>query len=96
MQVSAGETAVRLRAKGLIRITNAASGEVLEATDLGVLADDEGLGQRNRRYRAPVRARRGATPRHSRVEYADPFVDGRPRTVTIAVDGRPRITGVLQ
>jgi hypothetical protein len=30
------------------------------------------------------------------VEHADPFVDGRPRTVTIDMAGRPRITGVLQ
>jgi hypothetical protein len=30
------------------------------------------------------------------VEDADPFVDGRPRTVTIDVDGRTGITGVLQ
>ena len=30
------------------------------------------------------------------VEHADPFVEKRPRTVTVDVAGRPRITGVLQ
>jgi N-acyl-D-amino-acid deacylase len=82
------------RAKGSIRITNAASGEMLEATDLGVLQTTKDWAS----VTAMVRARPSGEAHAAIliVEHADPFVDGRPRTVTIDVDGRPRITGVLQ
>ena len=82
------------RAKGSIRITSAASGEMLEATDLGVLQTTRDWAS----VTAMVRARPSGEARAAIliVEHADPFVDGRPRTITIDVDGRPRITGVLQ
>jgi N-acyl-D-amino-acid deacylase len=82
------------RAKGSIRITSAASGEILEATDLGVLQTTKDWAS----VTAMVRARPSGEAHAAIliVEQADPFVDGRPRTITIDVDGRPRITGVLQ
>jgi hypothetical protein len=82
------------RAKGSIRITNAASGEVLEAADLGVLQTTKDWAS----VTAMMRARPSGEAHSTTltVEHADPFVDGRPRTFTIDVDGRPRISGVLQ
>jgi len=82
------------RAKGSIRIANAASGEVLEATDLGVLQTTMEWAS----VTAMMRARPSGEPHAATliIEHADPFVDGRPRTITIDVAGRPRITGVLQ
>jgi N-acyl-D-amino-acid deacylase len=88
------QDAKAIRAKGSIRITSAASGEMLEATDLGVLQTTKDWAS----VTAMVRARPSGEAHAAIliVEHADPFVDGRPRTITIDVDGRPRITGVLQ
>ena len=82
------------RARGTIRITDAASGEVLEATDIGVLQTAKNWASVTAMLRGP----RSGDVRAATivVEHADPFVDKQPRTVTIDVDGRPRITGVLQ
>jgi hypothetical protein len=92
--IDVSHDAKAFRAKGSIRITSAASGEMLEATDLGVLQTTKDWAS----VTAMVRARPSGETHAARliVEHADPFVDGRPRTITIDVDGRPRITGVLQ
>ena len=93
-RIDLAQAANATRAKGSIRVTNTASGEVLDATDLGVLQTTKDWASMT----AMVRARPSGETRAATliVEHADPFVDGRPRTVTIDVDGRPRITGVLQ
>jgi N-acyl-D-aspartate/D-glutamate deacylase len=92
--VDVSQDAKAPRAKGSIRITNAASGEVLEAADLGVLQTTKDWAS----VTAMMRARPSGEAHSTTltVEHADPFVDGRPRTFTIDVDGRPRISGVLQ
>src|SRR4029453_5188032 len=76
--IDVSHDAKAFRAKGSIRITSAASGEMLEATDLGVLQTTKDW---------PTVPAMGGARRPGEthaailiVEHADPFVDGRPRT----------------
>ena len=79
-------------ADGRLRLTNGA--EILEATSVGVLQTADKWAS----VTARVRSRASGDERSVVViiESADPFVDGRPKTVTIAVDGQPYLSGVLQ
>jgi hypothetical protein len=88
------QAATAPRAKGSIRIAGAAPGETLDAIEIGVLQTAKDWAS----VTAMVRDKSSGAAHAATiiVEHADPFVDGRPRTVTIAVEGRPRITGVLQ
>jgi N-acyl-D-amino-acid deacylase len=82
------------RATGSLRFVNTGSNEIIDAVDLGVLQTTKDWDS----FTAIVRARPSGELRAATivVEHADPFVEGRRRTVAIDVDGRPRITGVLQ
>ena len=88
------QTATTPRAKGSIRITNVASGDVIEATTLGVLQTTKAWASLT--GIASVRPSGELRAATIIVEHADPFVDGHPRTIVIDIDGRPRIIGVLQ
>jgi N-acyl-D-aspartate/D-glutamate deacylase len=80
------------RAKGRLRLTDGS--DTLEAVELGVLQTADHWAS----VSARVRSRASGEERSALVifEFADPFVDGRPRTVTITLDGRPSVSGVLQ
>jgi hypothetical protein len=80
------------RADGTFRLTHGA--EILEATSFGVLQTADQWAS----VTARVHSRRSGDERSAVaiVEFADPFVDGRPKTVTITVDGQPHLSGVLQ
>jgi len=81
------------RAKGSIRVT-ADNGDVFDAVDIGVLQTTKDWAS----VTAMLRVNSSGDVRAATiiVEHADPFADGHPRTVTVAIDGRPRIIGVLQ
>ena len=80
------------RAKGTLRVTDGTT--TFEATELGVLQTADRWASFTARVRTlPSRDERSAIVI---VEFADPFVAGQPRTVTIVVDGQPLATGVLQ
>jgi len=80
------------RPAGTFRLTYGSN--TLEVTDVGVIQTAEKWAS----VTASVRAQPSGERRSVIVivESADPFVDGRPRTATIIVDGLPLATGVLQ
>ncbi|MEO8450168.1 MAG: amidohydrolase family protein [Gemmatimonadota bacterium] len=76
------------RPKGTIRFADRTSRTVLSGGELGMLQTGPAWASFTGRGR----------DRHSlsvTVERADPFVAGAPATVTIELEGRPRVTGVL-
>jgi N-acyl-D-amino-acid deacylase len=80
------------RAKGRLRVTDGTA--TFEATEWGVLQTAEKWASFTARVSTPSsREERSAVVI---VEFADPFVAGQPRTVTIVVDGQRLATGVLQ
>jgi len=80
------------RAKGRLRVTDGTA--TFEATEWGVLQTAEKWASFTARVSTPSsREERSAIVI---VEFADPFVAGQPRTVTIVVDGQRLATGVLQ
>jgi N-acyl-D-amino-acid deacylase len=80
------------RAKGTFRVTDGTT--TLEATELGVLQTADRWASFTAHVSTlPSRDERSAIVI---VEFADPFVAGQPRTVTIVVDGQRLATGVLQ
>jgi hypothetical protein len=79
-------------AQGTLRLKHGA--DSFEAVEFGVLQSANQWASIAARVRS-----RPSNEEHSAIvtiEFADPFVDGGPRTVTVAVDGQPRLTGVLQ
>jgi N-acyl-D-amino-acid deacylase len=102
VRIDIGQRPSEPRAKGTFRL--ATNAETLEAAELGVLQIADKWASFTARVRAqpsPPVSVGGLSSREERstiviVEFADPFVDGRPRTVTIVVDGQPLVTGVLQ
>jgi hypothetical protein len=80
------------RAKGTLRVTDGTA--TFEATEWGVLQTaDKWASFTARVSTPPSNEERSAIVI---VEFADPFVAGQPRTVTIVVDGQRLATGVLQ
>jgi N-acyl-D-aspartate/D-glutamate deacylase len=80
------------RAKGTLRVTDGTA--TFEATEWGVLQTTDKWASFTARVSTPSsREERSAIVI---VEFADPFVAGQPRTVTIVVDGQRLATGVLQ
>jgi N-acyl-D-amino-acid deacylase len=80
------------RAKGTLRVTDGTA--TFEATEWGVLQTADKWASFTARVSTPSsREERSAIVI---VEFADPFVAGQPRTVTIVVDGQRLATGVLQ
>jgi N-acyl-D-amino-acid deacylase len=72
------------KATGTFRMTDSRSGEVIEATDLGVLQMTKTWASFTAMMRIqPSGERRAATVV---VEQADPFVDGHPQTISIELD----------
>lgn len=93
LEIAVSQSGTVSRAKGSFRLTDEASGEVFESTDLGILQTAD----RWVSFTARAREARSRTA-HSVlviVENADPFADGR-RTVFVSIDGQPRASGVLQ
>jgi len=90
--IDVGQLPSDRRAGGTFRLMNGAS--TLEAIDFGMLQTAEHWAS----FTARLRARSTGEIRSAIViiEFADPFVDGRPRTATILLDGQPFVTGVLQ
>ena len=75
-----------------MRVTS--DGETIEAVSLGVLQTADRWASFTARVRvAPAGAERSALVI---VEDADPTLDGRPRTVSIQVDGGPAIAGPVR
>jgi N-acyl-D-amino-acid deacylase len=95
IEIDIAQPAGAPRAKGSVRIAAPAPQEVVDATvDLGVLQttrDWESFTASGR-----LRPSGKAAALTVIVERADPFVDKHPRTVTIQVQGRPTLTGVLK
>lgn len=73
------------RATGVLRLTDPASGDIMEATQLGVLQ----VGQRWGSVTGILRRRstNEERPFTATIEHADPFVDGTPRTITLDLGG---------
>ena len=74
-------------------MTDVKSGEVIDATELGVLQTT-----RNWASLTAVVGTKASGPLHAAtivVEHSDPFMDGRPRTIRIDFDDGRRIGGVL-
>ena len=93
LDIAVSQTAKSSRATGSFRLTDEASGDVFEATDLGVLQAADGWASVTARLR-----QRTSGADHGVlviVEDADPFADGR-RTVYVSIDGQARASGVLQ
>jgi N-acyl-D-amino-acid deacylase len=92
LAIDVGQSPWEPRPVGTFRLTD--GGSTLEAIALGVLQTAEGWVS----LTARVRMRPSGEERSAIViiEHADPFVDGRPRTATITLDGQPFVSGVLQ
>ena len=81
------------RARGTVHVVAAPGVPAIDAVDLGVLQTATDWATITGMARSPG----GAThPFTAIVELADPFVAGRPRTVSIAVQGEPVVSGVLK
>ena len=95
IEIDIAQPAGAPRAKGSLRISAPAPQEVVEATvDIGVLQttrDWESFTANGR-----LRPSGKAAALTVMVERADPFVDRHPRTVTIQLQGRPTLTGVVR
>jgi N-acyl-D-amino-acid deacylase len=91
LAIDVGQSPWEPRPAGTFRLTD--GGSTLEAIALGVLQTAKGWVS----LTARVRIRPSGEERSALViiELADPFVDGRPRTVTITLDGQPYVSGVL-
>ena len=94
MTIDVSQPAGAARAKGTFRLTVGSSGEVMDATEVGVLQTATKWASFTARAR--VRPSGDELPVLVIVDRADPFVDGHPTTVTESVDGMPRVNGVLQ
>jgi hypothetical protein len=81
------------RAKGFFALSDSLSGRSIEATEFGVLQTADKWAS----FTATVRRASGSDEQSAFVivEQADPFVDGRPATVTVVVDGAPYAAGRL-
>jgi len=81
------------RAKGSFRLTDTASGAVVESTDLGILQTADKWAS----FTARVRDTKSGLEHAALVivEDADPFVVGHPRTVTVSLDGIVRVAGQI-
>ena len=92
LAIDVGQAPWDPRPHGTFRLTYGSN--TLEATEFGVIQTAEKWAS----FTAIVRARPSGEERSAivTVEFADPFVDGRPKTVTIAVDGQTLVSGVLQ
>jgi hypothetical protein len=81
------------RARGTVHVAALPGVAGLDAVDLGVLQTTTAWAT----ISGMARTGGGATrPFTAIVELADPFVAGRPRTVSIAVQGEPLVSGVLK
>jgi len=86
------QSAAARQATGTMRVTS--GGDTIEAVSLGVLQTADRWASFTARVRvAPAGAERSALVI---VEDADPTLDGRPRTVSIQVDGGPAIAGPVR
>ena len=81
------------RARGTVHVVAAPGVQAIDAVDLGVLQTATAWATITGVARTPGGA---ARPFTAIVELADPFVAGRPRTVSIAVQGQPVVSGVLK
>ena len=92
LAIDIGQSPRESRPAGTFRLTD--GGSTMESIELGVLQTADKWVSLSAR----VRLRPSGEERSAIViiELADPFVDGRPRTVTITLDGQPHVSGVLQ
>ena len=92
LTIDVGQSPWEPRPAGTFRLTDGSS--TMESIELGVLQTADKWVSLSAR----VRMRPSGEERSAIViiELADPFVDGRPRTVTIMLDGQPHVSGVLQ
>ncbi|MBK8247446.1 MAG: amidohydrolase family protein [Gemmatimonadetes bacterium] len=83
LAMTLSQTAGARRATGALRLTDPASGDVMEATSLGVLQ----LGTRWGSVTGTMKRRSSGEERPFVLTYerADPFVEGAPQTVTLAL-----------
>ena len=83
LAMTLSQAAVARRATGALRLTDPASGDVMEATSLGVLQ----LGTRWGSVTGTMKRRSSGEERPFVLTYerADPFVEGAPQTVTLAL-----------
>jgi N-acyl-D-amino-acid deacylase len=88
------QAAAAVHAKGTFRLTVGTSGEIMDSTDFGVLQ----IASKWVSFTARARIRPSGDEATVLVivDRADPFVDGHPTTVSVSVDGMPRVSGVLQ
>jgi N-acyl-D-aspartate/D-glutamate deacylase len=95
VEIDIAQAAGAPRAKGIFRLSSPASQETVEAAaDIGAL-------QTTRDWEsftasALLRPSGKAAAVTVTVEHADPFVERHPRTVTVQVQGRPAVNGVLR
>jgi hypothetical protein len=92
LKIDVGQSPWEPRPAGTFRLTD--GGSTMEAIEFGVLQTADKWVSLSAR----VRLRPSGEERSAIViiEQADPFADGRPRTVTITLDGQPHVSGVLQ
>jgi hypothetical protein len=90
--IDVGQSPSNQRAAGTFRLSSGRS--TFEAIDFGILQTAELWAS----FTARLRAQSTGEMRSAIViiEFADPFVEGRPRTATVLLDGQPFATGVLQ
>ena len=91
--IDVSQAANAARAKGTLRLTTASASDTMEATELSVLQTTEKWAALTARVRLrPSGEERSAIVIVDRGDPASPGVTH----VTVAVDGRPRVSGVLQ
>jgi N-acyl-D-amino-acid deacylase len=85
------QTSRSARARGEFMLTDLASNTMMTASELGVLQTTENWAS----FTARIHNFEGGGDRSALViaEQADPFVDGRPATVTVSIDGAYQIAG---
>jgi hypothetical protein len=92
LAIDVGQSPWEPRPAGTFRVTD--GGTTLEAIEFGVLQTADTWASLSARVRMrPSFEERSAVVI---IEFADPFVDGRPPTVTITLDGRPYVSGVFK
>src|SRR5262249_15283095 len=96
IEIDIAQPAGAPRAKGSVRISPPSPQEIVEvaSSDVGVLQTMQEWDSFTASGR--VRPSGGAVALTVIVEHADPFIDRHPRTVTVQVQGRPALTGVLK